>query len=75
MEVNMTTRVTEITESIIQQVREEQDRFIFETITPYIEDMTRMIISKKILCRALQCFQEEHFEEYMALKKESEDEI
>lgn len=73
MNVNVTTRVTEITESIIQQVREEEDRFIFETITPYIKDMTKMIVSKKILCRALQCFQEEHFEEYMALKKESEE--
>lgn len=74
MEVDMTTQVMEIAESIVQQVREEQDRFIFETITPYIEDMTKMVISKKILCRALQCFQEEHFEEYMALKKESEEE-
>lgn len=73
MEGNMTTRITEITESIIQQVREEQDRFIFETVEPYIKDMTKMVISKKILCRALQCFQEEHFEEYMALKKESEE--
>lgn len=72
MERDMTTLVTEITESIVQQVREEQDRFIFETITPYIEETTKMIISKKILCRALQCFQEEHFEEYIALKKESE---
>ena len=70
---DMTTQVTEITERIVQQVREEQDRFIFETITPYIKDMTKMVISKKILCRALQCFQEEHFEEYMALKKESEE--
>ena len=73
MNVNMTTRITEITESIIQQVREEQDRFIFETVEPYAKEMTKMIISKKILCRALQCFQEEHFEEYMALIKESEE--
>ncbi len=72
MTENMTTQVTEITERIIQQVREEQDRFIFETVEPYIKEMTKMIISKKILCRALQCFQEEHFEEYMALRKESE---
>ena len=74
MEGNVTTRITEITESIIQQVREEQDRFIFETVEPYIKEMTKMIISKKILCRALQCFKEEHFEEYMALIKESEEE-
>ena len=71
--VTTPTQVTEITENLIQQVREEQDRFIFETIHPYIKEMTKMIVSKKILCRALQCFQEEHFEEYMALKKESEE--
>jgi hypothetical protein len=70
---NVTIQVTEIAESLVQQVREDQDKFIFETITPYIKEMTRMVISKKILCRALQCFQEEHFEEYMALKKESEE--
>lgn len=70
--INETTRVTEITEKIVQQVREEQDRFIFETVTPYIKEMTKMVISKKILCRALQCFKEEHFEEYIILKKESE---
>ncbi len=68
----MEERITEITETIIQKVREEEDRFIFETVQPYIRDMTKMVISKKILCRALQCFQEEHFEEYMALKEESE---
>lgn len=73
MNENITTRVTEITERIVQQVREEQDRFIFETVEPYLKDMTKMVISKKILCRALQCFQEEHFEEYIALKKESEE--
>lgn len=56
MNADMTTQVTEIAESIIQQVREEQDRFIFETITPYIEETTKIVISKKILCRALQCF-------------------
>lgn len=67
------TDITEITTKIVQQVREEQDRFIFETVEPYLIDATKMVISKRILCRALQCFQEEHFEEYMALKKESEE--
>lgn len=73
MNENITTRVTEITERIIQKVREEQDRFVFETVEPYIKETTKLVISKKILCRALQCFQEDHFEEYMALIKESED--
>lgn len=67
------TDITEITTKIVQQVREEQDKFIFETVEPYLIDATKMVISKRILCRALQCFQEEHFEEYMALKKESEE--
>lgn len=71
--MNEKTRITEITETIIQRVSEEQDRFIFETVQPFIRDKTKMVISKKILCRALQCFQEEHFEEYMALRKESEE--
>lgn len=73
MNENITTQVTEITERIIQQVREEQDRFIFETVEPYVKETTKLVISKKILCRALQCFKEEHFEEYMVLIKESED--
>lgn len=72
MDGDIMSPVMEITERIIQQVREEQDRFIFETVKPYIEESTKMVISKKILCRALQCFQKEHFEEYMALMKESE---
>ncbi len=64
------------THEIIYQIREEQDKFIFKTVAPYCEEKTKMIISKDILTRALICFKEEHYDEYMALleKAESEEE-
>ena len=66
----MNNREYDVVLHIEEQVREEHDRFVFETIKPYCEKETQMIISKRILCRALQCFQEEHFDEYAMLKKE-----
>lgn len=57
-----------------EQVTEKHDKFIFETIRPWSEQATKLVISKKILCRALQCFQNEHFEEYNELRKEAEEE-
>lgn len=63
---------------IIDQVIEEKDRFIFHTIVMYLQnneeissEMTdRLVVSKKILVRAMQCFIKEHSEEYQMLMKE-----
>ena len=54
----------------IEQVNEEHDRFIFETIKPYCEGISQMVISKKILCRALEWYKREHLDEYTMLVEE-----
>lgn len=61
-----------ITMDITQKVIEQEDRFIFETISSWFDDTYQIKISKKILCRALECFRNEHFEEYTMLLKEME---
>lgn len=63
---------------IIDQAIEERDRFIFQTIVKHLQnneeissEMTdRIVVSKKILIRAMQCFMKEHYEEYQVLMKE-----
>lgn len=64
----------DITVKITEQVKEEHDRFIFETIYPYCQEHTKMVISKKILCRALEWYKKEHLDEYTELAKEVSDE-
>lgn len=59
---------------IQEKVKETHDAFIFETIRPWSEENSKLRISKKILCRALECFQKEHYDEYFQLRKEIEDE-
>lgn len=59
---------------IQEKVTETHDAFIFETIRPWSESNAKLKISKKILSRALQCFQKEHFEEYTQLQEEIENE-
>ena len=56
-------------EEITTLVKEEYDRFIFKTIQPWCQEITRMTISKEILNRALICYQNEHKEEYEELLK------
>lgn len=58
-------------EEITTLVREEHDRFIFETIRPWCQEITKMTISKEILNRALICYQTEHKEEFEELLKKS----
>ena len=56
-----------ITLNIQQKVTEETDRFIYEAIEPWCEVSMKMVISKEILARALECFQKEHANEYAVL--------
>lgn len=60
----------------IRLVHEDQDKFIFETISHYCDGVLAhegiIKIPKKILERALICFKSEHPEEFMYLLKESE---
>lgn len=64
---------TNISVDITKQVREENDRFIFETISSWFYETYQMVISKRMLIRAMECFKEEHPEEYAALIKEVEE--
>ena len=49
--------VTSIVEEIVTKVTEEKERFIFETIQPYCEEVTKMEISKEDLKEALTVWQ------------------
>lgn len=64
---------TNISVDITKQVREKSDRFIFETISSWFHETYKMIVSKRVLIRAMKCFKEEHPEEYAALIKEVEE--
>lgn len=58
---------------IIYKVNEKQDDFIFTTISRFMGqdlEMSKIVMSKRILCRALECFKQEHAEEYYRLVDE-----
>jgi len=66
--------ITNFTADIIHKVEETKDDFIFTTIMRWMgneHDISRVIMSKQILCRALICFKEEHTDEYFKLLDES----
>ena len=71
MGINMADLEARYLESYINEIEshiiEEEDKFIYEAVAPYCSGKTKMIISKDILTRALICFKEEHYDEYMAL--------
>ena len=63
-----------ITTQIICEFNETMDDFVFTSIARAFgkdEEMSRLIMSKEILRRALVCFREEHAEEYYRLLDES----
>ncbi len=66
--------MTKYINEIIHKVNETQDDFIFTTILRFMgqdSEMSKIVISKRILCRALTCFKQEHAEEYYQLIDES----
>lgn len=58
---------------ITQRMVEEQDIFMFEIISSWFEETYQLKISKRILERALNCFKEEHLEEWASLIREMEE--
>lgn len=64
---------TKVEIDITQRMIEEQDRFIFEVISSWFEETYQLKISKRILERALNCFKEEHIEEFASLLREMEE--
>ena len=63
-----------ITNEIAYTVQEEFDRFVFQTVEPYLTDMMKFVISKEILVRALICFANEHPEELKQLQEKMAEE-
>ena len=63
-----------ITDKIVYTVEEQFDRFIFQTVEPYLEDRMKFVISKEILVRALTCFAKEHPEELKHLQEKMAEE-
>ena len=57
-------------ETYCRLVADEQDRFIFETISPFLHSISNTIVPKRVLERALTTFCEEHKEEWNALMNE-----
>ena len=60
--------------TITHKVEETRDDFIFTTISSFMDndiEMSKIPMSKQILCRALICFQQEHADEYYRLLDES----
>lgn len=51
-------------EAFRHKVTEDYEKFIFETIRPYCEEVTRQIIPKELLARALTTYKAEHPEEW-----------
>lgn len=59
---------------ITHKVEETRDDFIFTTISTFMGqniELSKIPISKEILCRALVCFKNEHADEYYKLLDES----
>lgn len=50
-------------DKIYMQMRETQDDFIFNTISPYITDTTQIIVNKELLNRAITEYFQNHPEE------------
>ena len=49
---------------IALHVTETREDFIFTTLSKYIGEISKIIIPKQLIKRAVQCFYEEHREEF-----------
>lgn len=61
----MLQTINKVQHTIMHNVRETEDEFVFRTISDWIE----IPVSKELIVRALQCFMTEHEEEYKELTK------
>lgn len=65
--MNTKEAIEEFMDKIVITVREDRDRFIFETVGEYLSIKHQVIIPKQVLLRSIECFKEEHKEEFNAL--------
>lgn len=65
--MNTKEAIVEFTDKIVTTVKEDTDRFIFETVGEYLSMKCQVIIPKQVLVRSIECFKQEHKEEFDAL--------
>lgn len=53
-----------VVHKITAQMREDEENFIYENVSPYLCDYFKAVIPKELLTRAIVCFANEHKEEY-----------
>ena len=70
-----TTGVFRIEETIVKQVREDEEKFIIDTISPYLTQCYKQVIPKRLLVRALTTFHSEHKEEWDWLMKQAMEDV
>lgn len=69
-EDNVFADAAESLKQTISLVKEDQEKFIFEAIVPFVTEINHIIIPKRVLERALFTFKEEHTAEWKVLMKE-----
>jgi len=69
-EDNVFVDAAESIKQAIALVKEDQEKFIFEAIVPFLEEINEIVIPKRVLERALFTFKEKHTAEWKALMKE-----
>ena len=65
----MLQTINKVQHSIMHNVRETEEEFVFRTVSQWLEVDKEIHISKAVIIRALQCFMTEHEEEYKELTK------
>lgn len=65
--INTKEIITEVKDKIVTTVREDSDRFIFETVGEWLSVGCKVIVPKQVLLRSIECFKQEHKEEFDAL--------
>lgn len=65
--MNTKEAIAEFTDKIVTTVKEDSDRFIFETVGEWLSVECKLIIPKQVLLRSIECFKQEHKEEFDAL--------
>lgn len=69
------TKVFQIQETFVKQVQENEEKFIIDTISPYLTKCYKQVIPKRLLIRALTTFHEEHREEWDWLMAQAQEDV
>lgn len=64
MEFSTEKFISEITSEIVSRATEDYEKFIIETIYPYCENVTQIVIPKELLTVALTTYKREHPDEW-----------